>query len=822
MTMELKPNFTPRAQEAIIGSRNIAEKFNKRMITENHLCLSVARTQSISIAEFYSACSIDPAKINTFIKNKLQKGANPPRNKSYFSSKFKELLNGAINQAKKFEHDYVGVEHILLSILNSEETLFCTFLKTEGIDLDQAKLAIRARFLVSEMEKEPSRARAETSIQSEVAGMAPSSQNANLLKYSINFNNLASEGKFDNVIGRDQEIKDMSEVLCRRSKNNPILLGEPGVGKTAVVEGLAQSIVNGNATDFLVNKTIYALDLAGMIAGTKYRGQFEERLKKVMEEISSDKSSILFIDEIHTLVGAGSAEGTMDAANILKPLLARGEIMCIGATTRGEYRKSILKDGALDRRFQPILVEEPSEQECLEILDGIKERYESFHGVTYSEDSILKAVKLSNRYILDRYLPDKAIDLLDQAGSKAKIRGFKRPEEAIKIEEEIAKLYKKEESSSEPHLIIKKREKLVEKYTSIIEDWANEAVKKKINVQKSDIYKVLTQKTGIPTEDLNQSDKERVLNLKCNLKKTVIGQDEAVDEISKSILRNKAGLNVESRPIGSFLFLGSSGVGKTYLAKKLCGLMFGGESSIIQLDMSEFSEKSSASKILGSAPGYVGYEEGGSIIEKIKKKPHSVVLFDEIEKADPEVTNLLLQILEEGKLTDSSGREASFRNSIIIITGNIGSSLTKKANQVGFGAKEVSSKEVKQSIIEESRKILKPELINRIESPIIFNNFSAKELKLIVKVELDCLSLRAEEKAGSLKFNPSVIDYISNKAATLNDGARPIRKIIKDEIENPLAEMLVKEEIDTSNLTSISYLKLKDQVKFRTSKQLKG
>jgi ATP-dependent Clp protease ATP-binding subunit ClpC len=804
--MELKPNFTPRAQEAIIGSRTIAEKFNKRMITENHLCLSVSSTQSISIAEFYDACGINQAGLIKFLEKKLQKGKVPPTNKSYFSAKFKEILNGAIKEAQKYEHDYVGIEHILLSILGTESTLFCLYLRGEGIDLDQAKLAIRARFLVSEMEKEPSRASSENRIP-EAANIGASVHQSSLGKYSLNLNKLAGDGKFDKVIGREQEIKDMCEVLCRRTKNNPILLGEAGVGKTAVVEGIAQAISAGTATDFLLNKTIYALDLAGMIAGTKYRGQFEERLKKVMEDAVNDENAILFIDEIHTLVGAGSAEGTMDAANILKPILARGDIMCIGATTRGEYRKSILKDAALDRRFQPILVEEPSEEDCFDILNGIKDRYEKFHGVTYSENAVKQSIKLSNRYILDRQLPDKAIDLLDQAGSKAKIRGFKRPSEAVKIEKEISSLYQREETSSEPHLIIRKRENLLKKYTLLIEEWANEAVKKRIEVEAGDIYKVLTQKTGIPSEDLSQTDKERVLNLKPNLEKSVIGQESAIEEVCRSILRNKAGLNDNSRPIGSFLFLGSSGVGKTHLAKKLSSLMFGGEKNIIQLDMSEYGEKSSASKIVGSSPGYVGYEEGGSIIEKIKKKPHSVVLFDEIEKAHPEVTNLLLQILEEGRLTDSSGREASFRNCIIIITGNIGSSMTKKSHQVGFGAKGTSTEEAKQAIIEQAKQTLKPELINRIESAVIFNNFSEKDIKGITKLELNALALRAEDKIGRLKFNPTLVNYIAKKAAEQNDGARPIRKIIKDEVENVLAEKLIKGELLTANLVSISYSK---------------
>lgn len=802
--MELKPNFTPRAQEAIINSKKIAEELKKRVISEDHLCLSVSRIQSLSLIDFYTACKINPSDVESFIEKKLEEGENYSNKKPYFSSGYKSILGRSLKIAEKFEHDFVGLEHILLSILEKEKCLLTVFLKTAGVSAEQASLIIKSRFLISESEAvESPRSRNERGL----AELEHSAQQQSSIKYATNLNELASQGKFDNLIGREEEIKDMAEVLCRRSKNNPILLGEPGVGKTAVVEGLAQQILEGKCTDFLLNKTIYALDLAAMIAGTKYRGQFEERLKKSMEEISKDKNIVLFIDEIHTIVGAGSAEGTMDAANILKPLLARGEIMCIGATTRNEYKKTILKDGALDRRFQPILVEEPNEEDCIEILKGIKDKYEKFHGITYSDEAIKLSVKLSSRYINDRQLPDKAIDLLDQAGSKAKIRSFKRPKKAVEMEQKIADLYSSEEDSSEPHVIIRKREKMIDQYTKLIEKWAASTTKSQVMVEKEDIYKVLTQKTGVPTEDLSESDKNKILKLENNLNKIIIGQEEAVKNVSKAILRSKAGLGDKSKPMGSFLFLGASGVGKSYLAKQISDLIFGGVKNLIQLDMSEFSEKSSSSKLLGSSPGYVGFEESNSIVDRVKKRPYSVILFDEIEKAHPEVNNLLLQILEEGSVTDSSGRTASFKNCIIIMTGNIGSDLTKKSNTVGFASQKTSKEDNAEKIKEQSRRMLKPELINRIDSIAVFENFLEKDLKKIANLECKKLGVRAEDKFSQLKFNASLINFIADKAAKENDGARPIKKIIKNEIENVLAEKILEKNSIEKLSASISYIK---------------
>jgi ATP-dependent Clp protease ATP-binding subunit ClpC len=807
--MELKPNFTPRAQEAIINSKKIAEELDKRVISEDHLCLSVSKIQSLSLIDFYSTCGVKAEDLEKFIRKRLKQGANHEKKKPYFSTGFKSILGRSLKIAEKFEHDFVGLEHILLAILEKENCSLTLFLKSAGISSDQASLAIKTRFLISEsdMSRRPS---PEKDLSPAEIEQKPQTAD---LKYTTNFNELAAQGKFDRVIGRNEEVKDMSEVLCRRSKNNPILLGEPGVGKTAVVEGLSQQIVDGKCTDFLLNKTIYALDLAAMIAGTKYRGQFEERLKKTMEEISKNKNIVLFIDEIHTIVGAGSAEGTMDAANILKPLLARGEIMCIGATTRNEYKKSILKDGALDRRFQPILVEEPNKKDCIEILNGIKDRYEKFHGVIYKDSAINLSVELSNRYINDRQLPDKAIDLLDQAGSKAKIRSFKRPEKAVEMEQQIAELYSSEEKSSEPHIVIKKREQLIKDYTSLIEKWADQSAKQKVYVTNEDIYKVLTQKTGIPNEDLSETEKNKILKLEENLNKKVIGQKNAINLISKSILRSKAGLGDKSKPMGSFLFLGASGVGKTYLAKQIADLIFGGESNLIQFDMSEFTEKSSSSKLLGASPGYVGFEESSSIVDSVKKRPYSVILFDEIEKAHPEVNSLLLQIMEEGSITDSSSRTASFKNCVIIMTGNIGSNLTKKTNTVGFGAATSQKEDTQSKIKEEASKILKPELINRVDGIAIFENFNEKNLQQIVALECNKLALRAEEKIHSIKFNKSILNFITEQALKENDGARPIKKIIKNYIENPLAEKILQSDSIEKPSFSISYTK--SQVNFK-------
>lgn len=795
--MKIQPNFTPRAQESIHEAKLVALENNDSELSIDHLALGVVSIESVSLVEFFGMAEVDHVKAIQFITAKIKKNKGEAPQQIEPSEDYKRVLREAYKISQKLEHPYVGVEHMLLSLFNEGGCSLVHFLANEGVSMRDARRIIQARFVVEDAEEKEAITQVQETRERSKGEQTPKKKQSKekcstFEKFTTNLNELANSGKFDNVIGRSVEIKDAAEVLCRRNKNNPILLGEAGVGKTAIVEGLAQTIVFNQCTTFLSDKTIYAVDLAGMIAGTKYRGQFEERLKKVVDGAVNDEDSILFIDEIHTLIGAGSAEGTMDAANILKPLLARGEIRCIGATTRKEYRKTILKDGALDRRFQPIIVEEPSEEDCIKILNGIKSHYEKFHGVKYSQEVIDESVKLSSRYITERHLPDKAIDLLDQAGSKAKIRSFKRPDEAVKIEKRVEELYLSESSSSEPHRVIREKDELIKEYTRIMEAWAIESTKKDIEVQRSDIHKVLTQKTGIPVEDISQSERERVLNLEENLNKVIIGQDEAVKKLCKSILRNKAGLNDKNKPIGSFLFLGSSGVGKTYLSQQLSHYIFGGEKNIIKLDMSEYSEKASSAKITGAVPGYVGYDEGSSIIERIRKKPHSVILFDEIEKAHPDVLNLLLQILEDGQITDSSGRTASFKSCVVIMTSNVGSHLTKKTNVMGFGLTGSNSNE--SAVLEEANKVFKPELLSRIESKIVFNNFNNEQIKQITQLECAKLERRAKEKLSFIKLDDTVYQYICDKVAERNDGARPIRTIIKEEVEQPLAEELLRSD----------------------------
>lgn len=799
--MDLKPNFTPRAQEVIAASRKLALSYNKRVVNEDHLCLALAKVDNQALEALFDTFSLNRKDLTIFISKKLKKNQTSPTKKNYFSAEYKSILGGAVLEAEKHEHDYIGVQHILLSIFKKEENLISEFFLSNEVSLQSCILTIRSQFLISSADTlESTRLSAE-------AKYIPKQIEDNQASLQSNFffcmNSKAELGKYDKVIGRDKEIKDISEVLCRRSKNNPILLGDAGVGKTAVIEGLTQKIIEGTVTEFLYKKKIYSLDMASMIAGTKYRGQFEERLKNTMDEIKKDPNAIVFIDEIHSIVGAGSAEGTMDAANILKPILARGDIMCIGATTQEEYRKTILKDAALDRRFQPILIEEPNEKDCLEILKGLKEKYEIFHGVRYEDELLEESIKLASRFILDRQLPDKAIDLIDQAGAKSKIHAFKRPEEALLIESEINKLYEVELKSSEPNIIMRKRDKLMKKYQEVIEDWAEDSTSKEIIVGKKDLYKVVSQKTGVPIDDISTSEADKFLKLESLLKNVVIGQDEPIHSICETLIRNKAGLKDEEKPIGSFLCLGTSGVGKTYLAKQVANLAFGDKKSLIHIDMSEYSEQASTAKFVGASPGYVGFESSGALTERVRKKPYSVLLFDEVEKAHEDVTNLLLQILEEGRLTDSSGRLISFRNCIIIITGNIGADFLKKSSTVGFMSSNTKEDQA-DKILEAARKKLKPELVNRIETFAIFNTFSEQDLLKISKLELDKSLSKINSSINNIVVKPAVYKYISEKAIKLNDGARPVKNIIKKEIENDLAKIILESKSSSCPLSSSS------------------
>ena len=597
------------------------------------------------------------------------------------------------------------------------------------------------------------------------------------------------------MIGREKEVEEISEILCRRNKNNPILLGEPGVGKTALIEALAQKIVQREAPEFLLSKQIFALDLGALIAGTKYRGQFEERLKKIIEELVTHEDFIIFIDEIHTLIGAGGAEGTMDAANILKPLLARGKIRCIGATTTSEYRKTIAKDGGLDRRFQRLYVDEPTREHSVKILKGLMPKYQEFHNVNYANTCCDLIVDLSSRYITDRFLPDKAIDILDQAGSKCKTKHFKRPNEAKKFEQDIEKCSNEEELK-----------KTTQKYEEVMLEWAKDIAKTPPKVTEDDIYEVVSQKAKIPLSELKQDEAKTFLNLEKNLNNLVIGQPEAIKKISSSILRSKSGVRDRDKPIASFLLLGTTGVGKTFAAKMLAKTVFGGEDNIIRVDMSEFSEKASISRLIGASPGYIGFEDGGYLTESIRKKPYSIVLFDEVEKAHPDVCQILLQIMDEGELKDSNGKTANFKNSIILLTGNVGDRSFDSKKTMGFsgGEYEPSFIESRKNVLVEAKKIFKPEFVNRLDEIIIFQPLNKQNNIEIARLELKNLENRLKIQNIFIKYTPKVLEFLVEKGTSAKNGARFLKRTIQKKIEDEISLMIISQKAKSGETIKIS------------------
>ena len=636
-----------------------------------------------------------------------------------------------------------------------------------------------------------------------ITGRNSLTQNLNL--YGTDLTIDAKEGKLDPVIGRNDETDRIIEILCRRTKNNPCLIGEPGVGKTAIVEGLAQRIVNGNIPENLKNKRVISLDIASMVAGAKYRGDFEERVKKCLQEVKKAEDVILFIDEIHTIVGAGAAEGAIDAANILKPLLARGEIRLIGATTIKEYRKYIEKDQALERRFQSVYVEEPSKEDAIAILIGLRDKYEAHHNVQISEDSIIASVELTSRYITDRFLPDKAIDLIDETASKVKLKSFIEPENLKKLEYNLDKIIKEKEEAVNVQNF-EKAAKLRDKENELIEiiefendKWKNKNNRKIINIEKEDIENVISKWTGIPLYKITQTENQKLKNLENELHQRVVGQNEAVEAISKTIIRSRVGLKDPLRPIGSFLFLGPTGVGKTELAKSLAECLFGNEEFIIRIDMSEYMESHSISKMIGSPPGYVGYDENAGLTEMIRRKPYSVILFDEIEKAHPDVMNLLLQILEDGILTDSSGRKVNFKNSVIIMTSNTGARKITESKRLGFrtndNTQESEYENIKKSVMNELKNELKPEFINRIDDIVIFHKLTHEEITKIIDIFLVNVKKKLEKQDYFIEFDDSIKNIIEEKCSSLNYGARPIRREVQSIIENKIAEAILDDAI---------------------------
>ena len=792
-------NVTPRVKKIIALSVDTADSLNSEHVDLDHLLYSVLDSEQVIVSRFFEDLNMSLGDIKIFVFNSI-KGElfdNEDIGRPSFSKDFKKIFSNAKSLSSSLKHGYIGIEHIFYCLLVYERSPLPDILKNFHVNVDKAKKKFQLFFKTGEWldSKISKKSIKKTSPQDE---LLPDQTSSFLSSYAINYNELALNNDFDQVISKENEIIKISEILCRRNKSNVILVGAPGTGKTSLVEGLAQSIVNGTCTNFLSNKIIYELDLASLIAGTKYRGQFEERLKNLVNEVEDNKNIILFIDEIHTLVGAGSAEGSMDAANILKPALARNKIKCIGATTHKEFRKHISKDSALERRFETIKIEEPNRRATLEIINGVISQYEKFHHVKYRKNAIELAVDLSIRYINDKQLPDKAIDIIDQAGARVKIHNFHKPKKAIKLEKDIEDLMLLEDDSECPKEIKKIKllqDKAIDKYKKIISQWSNQYSQQSFFVTKEDIYNVISSRTGVPINNISANEKFNFLDLSKKIKSEVYLQDDAINAVCDCILRSKTGFSDSNRPLGSFLFLGKTGVGKTHLSKSLAFNLFGGYENFIQIDMAEYSEKMNLSKLIGASPGYVGYDEGGQLTDRVKNKPYSVVLFDEIEKAHPDVVNILLGLLEEGRITDSFGRVCDFSNCLIIMTGNIGANLlSKKRNNVGFI--NSTSEDLENEILDEAKRKLSPELINRIDDVIVFKDFKESDIHSIVQKHLSKLIKDVKSKHNViLDIDPDVSDEISKKAYKESLGARPIRRIIQKTIENHVSRLIISSDI---------------------------
>lgn len=797
--------FTNRAKQVIKLGKKEAQKLNHNYLGTEHILLGLLKLgQGIAVNVLrnfditYETIRGEVEKIVGF-GPEIQVYGDPA-----LTGKVKKSFEYANEEATNLGHNYIGTEHLLLAILREKDGVAAQVLENLGLNLKDLRKEILKELETFNLHLPPING-GPIPQGGEKYQESPSSNNSSydkmpaLKAYGHDLTQLCKEGKMDPVIGRKPEVERLILILCRRRKNNPVLVGEAGVGKTAIVEGLAHAIVNGEVPDNLRNKRLISLDLTLMIAGTKYRGQFEERIKAVMDEIKKNGNVLLFIDELHTIVGAGAAEGAIDASNILKPSLSRGEIQCIGATTLDEYRKHIEKDAALERRFQKIIVSPPSVKESEEILYGLKAKYEQHHKCSYTDDAIKSAVYLSDRYISGRFLPDKAIDLIDEAGAKARIHMMRQPEEISDIEKEIDTL-KKEKEDAINHQEYEKAAKFRDsektaraKLSSIIENWDKSKEENKAIVDDEDVAKIVASQTKIPITRLTEGEREKVLNMEKALSEKVIGQKEAISSVCRAIRRSRADIKDPNRPIGSFLFLGPTGVGKTLLAKYLATHMFGDEDALIQIDMSEYMEKFAISRMTGSPPGYVGHEEGGQLTEQVRQRQYCVVLFDEVEKAHPDVMNLLLQILEEGKLTDSLGRKVDFKNTIIIMTSNLGADLIRKSSEVGFGTTDgmPDYKAMQDKIEGAVKKHFKPEFINRLDEYVIFKSLDKESLHKIVDIEFNDLKKRAAKQRIEIDIDEKAKDFLVENGYQPEMGARPLRRAITQHIEDPLAEKLL-------------------------------
>ena len=788
--------FTNRAKKVIEIANDKSIELGHNYIGTEHILYGLVKEGEGVASKVLSNKGITPEKVLKEIQEMLGNGKQIQESLG-FTPRSKRILENAFIEARRIGYNYIGTEHLLLAILKEEDSIATKIILELNVEIPQIYNEI-AKVINEEVDVENNREIKNNKYKN--------SQTPILNQFGEDITQKAEEGKFDNIIGREKEIERIIEILSRRTKNNPCLIGEPGVGKTAIVEGLAERIVVGGVPQNLIDKRIVSLDLSGMVAGTKYRGDFEDRIKKALSEVKKVGNVILFIDEIHTIVGAGAAEGAIDAANILKPLLARGEIQLIGATTLEEYRKYIEKDSALERRFTTIQVDEPTEAETIEILYGIRDKYEAHHNVKITDEAIKSATKLSIRYITDRYLPDKAIDLIDESASKIRTRKFIEPDEIKKLQEEIEKIEKEKEESIynqqfERAANLRDREKeIMEQLNENINKWEKQKNLDITEIREENIAEVISKWTGIPIQRLNENENEKMLHLEENLHKRVIGQNEAVEAVSKSIRRGRIGLNDPNRPIGSFLFLGPTGVGKTELSKALAESIFDNESAMIRLDMSEYMEPHSISKIIGAPPGYVGFDNGGKLTEKVRRKPYSLILFDEIEKAHQDVMNLLLQILEDGRLTDSQGREVDFKNTIIIMTSNIGARYITDKKVLGFESdKNSNTKEyesTKEEIMKELKREFRPEFINRIDEIIVFHKLEENEIIQIAQIMLKQVENRLKEKNYLVKIDSSVAEDISKTKIDKNYGARPLRRTIQELVEDKIAEEILNGKIE--------------------------
>jgi len=775
--------FTERARRTIVLAREEAIRLGNPYLGTEHVLLGLVKKDDNTAARILKESNIELDEIRFEVERRITKQTPRPEiGEIPFTARSKKVLELAIDEAKLMGHNYIGTGHLLLGLMREGEGIGAGVLEDMRLDLAEVRKKVMEYANASKYDLKE----------------APKTET--LDEFGRDITKLARSGKLDPVIGRDDEIERVIQILSRRTKNNPALIGEPGVGKTAIVEGLAQRIVDNSVPRILANKRIVTLDLGLLVAGTKYRGQFEERLKAIMKEISQADNIILFIDELHTLVGAGAAEGSIDASNMLKPALSRGELQCIGATTLGEYRKYIEKDGALERRFQTVMVNPPTVEQTIQIIKGLQNRYEEHHGVHYSEEAIIEAVRLSDRYITDRFMPDKAIDVIDEAGSRARVNSTALPAELKEIKAKIEETKREKETAIrvqdfEKAASLRDMERKMRlKFETLSKKWFERQKKATLTVTAEDVAYVVSKWTGIPLFKLEEKESTRLLHMEDELRKKIIGQEEAIQAVARAIKRSRTGVKSISRPIGSFIFLGPTGVGKTELAKRLAELLFGKEDAMIRIDMSEYSEKFSVSRLVGAPPGYVGYEEGGQLTERVRRRPYSVVLIDEIEKANPEIFNILLQVLDEGQLTDSHGRHVDFKNTVLIMTSNLAARNIEQKTTLGFQKSDevFSYNRMKDIIMDAMKKTFNPEFLNRIDEIIIFHPLKEEHIRKIMGLAIQELNCRLESKKLSIELKPEAEEWLLKKGYQPDYGARPIKRVIQRYIEDPISEELLK------------------------------